>query len=176
MKLKEIKKTLEKYANYVIQQARSNLTKDGSNVNKKLYDSLDKNIDSNKNAIVLSFLMEDYGKFQDQGVKGANPSSVVNGRQKAPDSDFSFKSKMPPMQPLANWAKIRKIRFRDPSGRFAEGDYKRIGFWIQKRIFAQGIEATAFFSKPFEQGLIKYQNELLEAFGNDIDIELGFKK
>ena len=176
MKLKELKKALEKYANYVIQQARSNLSKGCNNANKKLYDSLDKKISPNANGLIVSFLMEDYGKFLDQGVKGADPSSVVKGRQKAPNSDFSFKSKKPPMQPLANWAKIRKIRFRDPSGRFAEGDYKRIGFWIQKRIFAQGIEATAFFSKPFEQGLIKYQNELLEAFGNDIDIELGFKK
>ena len=41
MKLKEIKKTLEKYANYVIQQARSNLTKGNSNVNEKLAEVFD---------------------------------------------------------------------------------------------------------------------------------------
>ena len=75
-----------------------------------IIDSLDKKISPNANGLIVSFLMEDYGKFLDQGVKGADPSSVVKGRQKAPNSDFSFKSKKPPMQPLANWAKLKKIR------------------------------------------------------------------
>ena len=54
MQLKETKKELEKFAKFVIQQARSNLTKGKKNVNKKLYNSLKyKPVASSKNLKTL---------------------------------------------------------------------------------------------------------------------------
>ena len=41
MDLKETKQILNKFAKYVIKQARTNLTKSNKNSSKRLYDSLD---------------------------------------------------------------------------------------------------------------------------------------
>ena len=41
----EVDNVIKKFRDYVIQQARSNLTKGGKNVTKKLYDSLKGEID-----------------------------------------------------------------------------------------------------------------------------------
>ena len=65
---------------------------------------------------------------------------------------------MPPMQPLMQWAKKKNIRFRDEKGRFAKGNYRTIGFWLQKRIFAQGLKPTLFFLKSIlKKNLKNYQ-------------------
>ena len=168
----EVKKVLVKFAKRVISRARANLTRNKKNVNKSLYNSLESKIKVSNKGYSLKFLMEDYGIFQDQGVKGANPS-LVNGKQKAPNSKFSFKSKMPPMQPLADWAKARHIRLRNAKGQFKKGNYRTLGFILQKRIFAQGIKPSLFFTRPFESafrdlpddlssGLIKDFNKIMK--------------
>ena len=70
----ELDAQLNKYAKYVIQQARTNLTQDGKK--GALYDSLSADIIIEDDAILVEFSMEDYGPFVDEGVKGANPSLV----------------------------------------------------------------------------------------------------
>ena len=42
--MSEFRKALEKYAKYVIQQSRSNLTRGKNNASKQLYNSLEYNI------------------------------------------------------------------------------------------------------------------------------------
>ena len=93
---KQTYKYLNDFAKYVIQQSRSNLTKSNKNVNKKLYNSLDSEIEVGANSFRLAFLMEDYGKFIDKGVQGSNPSGIKKGVQKAPNSEYRFKSKSIP--------------------------------------------------------------------------------
>ena len=67
---KNTKEYLNAFAKYVIQQSRSNLSKQNKNVDKKLYNSLDKEIEFGANSFRLAFLMEDNGTFQDKGVSG----------------------------------------------------------------------------------------------------------
>ena len=69
---KETERYLNNFAKYVIQQSRSNLTRQNKNVDKKLYNSLDKEIEVGANSFRLSFLMKDYGEFQDKGVSGVS--------------------------------------------------------------------------------------------------------
>ena len=64
MELKETKQILNTFAKYVIQQSRSNLSKDKKNVSKALYDSLDYEIMANKDFVELSFSMEEYGRIK----------------------------------------------------------------------------------------------------------------
>jgi hypothetical protein len=52
---KETYKYLNDFAKYVIQQSRSNLTKSNKNVNKKLYNSLDSEIEVGANSFSLVF-------------------------------------------------------------------------------------------------------------------------
>jgi hypothetical protein len=177
MKFTELNKALNDFGKYVVQQARSILTKEKKG-GGDLYNSIDYNLIEEKDAFLLDFIMEEYGIFQDQGVKGANPSLVKNGIQKAPMSRFSYKSKMPPMKPLMQWAKKKNLRWRDAQGRFVRGNYRTLGFWLQKRVFAQGLKPTYFFTKPFQRAFDRLPPELTEAFALDIEKEiiLGIKK
>jgi hypothetical protein len=172
--LKNVNDVLKRFRDYVIQQSRSNLSKGGKNVSKELYNSLKGEILSEGNYSLVGFSMAEYGQFQDQGVKGADPSQVsknakIKGQQ-APNSPFSFKNKRPPSKPLEEWAKKRSLRLRDDKGKFKEGSYKTIGIILAKNIWARGIKPSLFFTKPFEAGYKKYiDTDLFEAFGQDLD-------
>ena len=152
--MKNINKALNNFGKYVVQQSRSNLTK-GNQGGGALYDSIRYTLDEEQKGFILDFYMEDYGMFQDEGVKGANPSLIKGGKQKAPNSKFSYKQKMPPMQPLRDWAQKKNIRFRDKKGQFAKGSYKSMAFVLQRSIYAQGFKPTYFFTKPFESSIYK---------------------
>jgi hypothetical protein len=149
-------KLLEKYKNYVIQQARANLSKGRNNVSKTLYNSLKGEVVTEDDYAIVAFRMELYGQFLDEGVKGAFPNLVKNGKQKAPNSRFKFTNKRPPSGPIAEWAKKRNIRLRDEDGKFKKGSYKSIGFVIARSIYAQGIKPTMFFTKPYQEGYKKF--------------------
>jgi hypothetical protein len=172
-------KLLEQYKNYVIQQARANLSKGRNNLSKTLYNSLKGEIVTENNYAIVGFRMELYGQFLDEGVKGAMPSMVKNGKQKAPNSRFMFTNKRPPSQPIAEWAKKRKIRLRDESGKFKKGNYKTLGFIIANRIYAQGIKPTLFFTKPYEAGFKKYiTDQMPTQVAIDVDriVDLNLKQ
>jgi hypothetical protein len=160
MQLKKTKEALEAFKNFVIQQSRSRLSKSKKNASKELYNSLKGIVKVMPNSFGLQFEMEDYGPFQDKG---------VSGTEKKYDTPFSYKSKMPPSQPLANWAKFRGIRLRNKKGQYSRGSYKSIGFIIARSIYKKGIKPSLFFTKPFEQGYKKLPEELTKAFGLDIE-------
>jgi len=165
MELKRTQETLEAFKDFVIQQARTRLTKGNKNVSKSLYDSLKGFVKTTPNAIEVSFEMDEYGLYQDKG---------VSGKQKKYNTPYSFKSKMPPSKPLAEWAKKRNIRLRDEQGRFAKGNYNTIGFLIARSIYKKGIKPSLFFTKPFEQGFEKLPDTLIEQFGLDVEDFLAY--
>jgi hypothetical protein len=164
MRLKETQKALNTFGKRVIKQAKQNLTKKKKNVNKKLYDSLFYKAKVMPNRIDVFFFMEKYGIFQDKGVKGTKSNYIENR-----DTPFSYRMKMPPREPLIEWAKKRQIRLRDDKGRFAKGNYNTIGYLLQKSIFEKGIRASMFFTKPFENEFKKLPTEIIEQYGLDID-------
>jgi hypothetical protein len=157
--LNRTKEALDDFKKYVIQQARTNLTKGKKNVDKKLYNSLQGFIDESPAGFRLYFEMEDYGMFQDKG---------VSGKKKKYDTPFSYKNKKPPIGPLAQWAKKKNIRLRDDKGRFKKGNYNTIGFLISKSIFEKGLKPSLFFTKPFERAIKRLPEDLQDAFGEDI--------
>ena len=167
--LRELSDEFRKFGSYVVQQSRSNLTKNKDNVSKQLYNSIKYELTEKDNTYSLAFIMQEYGMFLDKGVRGADPSLVKNGKQKGASSPFSYKSKMPPMNDIRSWAKARNIRLRDKEGKYKKGNYTTIGFILQKRIFAQGIKPTMFFTKPFEKAIKIYTPLLQTALGRDID-------
>ena len=168
----KFEKALEKYAKYVIQQSRSNLTK-AKKGGGKLYNSLGYKIDAPR----VKFLSEDYGVFVDQGVRGDNPAKVSpNARikgQQAPNSKFRFGSGKSPktfkqfVNKMSIWAKAKNIRFRDAKGRFKKGNYNSLGYVIASNIYNRGIRPTMFFTKPFERGLEIYGDEIVAAYLED---------
>ena len=164
---KETEKYLNNFAKYVIQQSRSNLTKGNRNSSKKLYDSLDKEIEVGANSFRLDLLIEDYGKFIYKGVQGSNPSGIKKGVQKAPNSPYRFKSKMIPTKVLDKWVIKKGIAPRNKSGKFLSRE--GLKFAIAKSIALQGIKPSLFFTKPFEAAFKNLPDELVEAYGLDVE-------
>ena len=68
---------------------------------------------------------------------------------------------------MAAWAKYRNIRLRDKDGKFSKGNYKAIGYIIAGNIYNRGIRPTMFFTKPFEAGLDKFGNSIVEGYIED---------
>lgn len=165
MRLEKTEAALEAFKKFVIKQSRTRLSKSNKNVSKELYNSLKGNIKVMPNSISVEFEMEDYGIFQDKG---------VSGTEKKYNTPYSYKSKMPPIKPLADWAKSRNIRLRDEKGKFKKGSYNTIGFLIARSIYRKGIKPSLFFTKPFEQGFKKLPNELINSFGLDVEDFLAF--
>ena len=165
MQLKETQKVLEAFKDFVIQQARTRLTKNKKNVSKELYNSLKGNVKEMPNSILLEFEMEDYGIYQDKG---------VSGTKKKYNTPYSYTTKMPPVKPLAQWAKSRNIRLRDEQGKYKKGNYNTIGYLISRSIFRKGIKPSLFFTKPFEQAFKKLPDELVEKFGLDVEDFLAY--
>ena len=159
MQLKEVEKALNNFGKFVVQQARTRLTKGRKNVSKNLYNSLDYKINSTQDSVSVIFEMEDYGKFQDQGVSGI---------KKKYNTPFSFKSKMPPSKAFSQFVVRKNIKgSRDEKGRFIKR--KSLQYLIARSIFTRGIKPSMFFTKPFNQAFDKLPPELQDKFGIDIE-------
>tara|TARA_R110002167_G_scaffold169666_2_gene367581 strand:- start:365 stop:943 length:579 start_codon:yes stop_codon:yes gene_type:complete len=181
--LTNVQEELDRFAKYVISQARANLTRGSKpygskNSSRKLYDSLKSNVKVSKNSFELSFLMEQYGLFQDKGVKGKDPSKVspnakITGQQ-APNSEYRFGSGNTGnykdfVDSIEVWAKRKNIRLRDKKGKFTKGDYKTIARIIAGNIYNRGIKPSLFFTKPFEKAFDNIDKDLVKAYKLDIE-------
>ena len=175
--LTNINKELNRFAKYVISQSRANLTR-GKKGGGRLYKSLDSNVKVSKNSFELSFLMEEYGIFQDKGVKGKDPSKVspnakITGQQ-APNSEYKFGSGKTGnykgfVLSIEKWAKKKNIRLRDKKGKFTKGNYKTIAHIIAGNIYNRGIKPSLFFTKPFEKAFKNIDKDLIKAYKLDIE-------
>ena len=161
MRLKQTKDILNKFAKYVIQQSRTNLTKNKKNSSKSLYNSLDFKYKTVNGGIGIQFLMDEYGIYQDKG---------VSGKKKKYNTPFSYKDKMPPSSAFDKWAVRKGIAPRDKSGKFIPR--KSINFLIAKSIFNKGIKPSLFFTKPFEKAYKDLPKDLVKGFINDIEITI----
>lgn len=165
MELKAVKDSLNAFGKYVIQQSRSNLTKTKKNVDKKLYDSLHYDLDKVSSGYKIYFEMEDYGMFQDRGVKGTKSGKSLSGfRYRSSSNLIGLEAAT---GTFAKWAKFRRLQPRDKKGRF--GSYKTMGFILAQSIKKKGIKPSLFFTKPFEKGLQRLPRELRIALEKDLD-------
>ena len=172
--------TLQAFNEFVIKEAKQNLMKGGqhgtNNVSKKLSDSLKAQTKVNPNSISNYIEMEDYGKFLDLGVKGKVSS------QRAPNSPFKFGSgKGKPgglTEGIRGWVKARRFQFRKrdsdgkSTGKFMS--YEQTAQLITRSIYLKGTKPTLFFSKPFAKGFESLPEELIKAYGLDIESFMKF--
>jgi hypothetical protein len=159
MQLDETREALNKFAKYVIQQSRSNLTRSDKNVSKELYNSLGYDLNVSKNSFSLSLLMEDYGVFQDKG---------VSGTEKKYNTPFKYTNKRPPASAFSNWVVRKGLKgTRDAKGRFVSR--KGLMFAVANSVFKKGIKPSMFFTKPFEKAFKELNQELLQAYALDVE-------
>ena len=164
MQLDETREVLNKFAKYVVQQSRSNLTKSDKNVSKELYNSLGYDLNVSKNSFSLSILMEDYGVFQDKG---------VSGTEKKYNTPFKYTNKRPPASAFSNWVVRKGLKgTRDAKGRFVSR--KGLMFAVANSIFKKGIKPSMFFTTPFQKAFKDLPEELILSFGLDLERFIDF--
>jgi len=156
--LANVKDELNRFAKYVISQSRANLTRGKKNSSKDLYNSLDSEVKVSKNSFELSFLMEEYGVYQDKGVSGV---------KKKYNTPYSYTTKMPPPSKMDKWIVKKGIAPRDKSGKFISR--KSLQFMIARSIFNNGIKPSLFFTKPFEKAFKNLNKDLVEAYKLDVE-------
>jgi hypothetical protein len=194
---KNTEMVLRQFAERVIKAARLNLGatrtityNDGKKKRRrqvssgKLKDSLDYLLETKQNRNTkgqfqsgsnfnLSFLMEDYGKFIDEGVSGTK-YKVPNG------SRFGFDTKMPPKGSIRTWMAQKKVKARDlKTNSFVkqtEANLDRAAFLISRSIKQRGIPKSEFFQAPFRMEFEKLPEEVLKAVSMDVDEFLKFTK
>ena len=179
MDLTNTEKALKSFSDYVIQQSRTRLTKKKQNYTRELYDSLKYDFEKADDGFIVDFKMEEYGEYQDRGVKGVNSNYIENK-----NSPFSYKpsSNLRGLEYntgiFSKWAKakLNKIPRSKKTGRFIT--YKSMGYILADSIKKKGIKATMFFTKSFEMGFERLPQELQEAFIIDVEyaITLAQKK
>tara|TARA_B110000211_G_scaffold169920_1_gene191742 strand:- start:212 stop:727 length:516 start_codon:yes stop_codon:yes gene_type:complete len=167
MDLKNLETELNNFGKYVVQQSRSNLTKKKHNATKELYNSIGYFVDKTAQGYKISFEMEDYGMFQDRGVKGVKSNYIANK-----NSPFSYKqnSNLIGLEyhtgVFAKFAKRMGMQPRNKKGQF--GSYKTMGYILARSIKNKGIKASMFFTKPFEQAFKRLPEDLAETLAKDI--------
>lgn len=162
--LKNVQQELNRFAKYVIQQSRTNLTKGKKNSSKALYNSLDYDLNVSPNSFSMSFLMEDYGVFQDKGVSGI---------KKKYNTPFSYKDKMPPPSKMDKWIVRKGLKgVRGKDGKFISR--KSLQFMIARSIYNNGIKPSLFFTKPFEKAFKNLDKDIIKAYQLDVEELLKF--
>jgi len=156
--LDNVKKELNAFAKHVIKQSRANLTRSKKNSSKKLWNSLDYDLNVSKNSFGLEFLMEDYGIFQDVG---------VSGKKKKYNTPYSYTTKMPPPSKLDKWIVKKGLAPKDKDGKFIKR--KSLQFMIARSIFINGIKPSLFFTKPFKKAFSNLDKDIVKAFRLDVE-------
>jgi hypothetical protein len=170
-----VESELNRFGKVVVKESRTALTKQKRNVSKDLYNSLKYDVKVSKNSFEMNFYMSDYGQFQDKGVQGKSSSA------KAPNSPFKFgkssgkkKQKGGLSDSIFEWVKARRFQFQDTkkynknaTGRFMS--YKNTAFLISRSIYHKGLKPTKFFSKPFEAAFKRLPDDLVKAYGLQLD-------
>ena len=189
MELKNVDAFLNAFAKQIVDNAKKNLVDDhdGPTQGMKslggLYDSISYSYNKSEEEIIIGFLMQDYGKFVDKGVRGKTSTYPETS---AALSKFQYGSgtgkKGGLTKALYNpetkkgWIKKKKFQWRDKkTGRFLS--YESMSYLIARSIYNKGLKANLFFTKPFEAGLKRLPSDLSKAFVLDIEdgIILGTK-
>ena len=173
----EVEKILKKFGTKVVKEARKNLSK--KNASGTLSKSLGYNVKVNRAkpnvppSFEFDFVWEDYGDYIDKGVAGVGGTKADGSRwkkKKVVGSKYKYKDKQPPRIAFNGWTIRRGIAPRSSGGQFQ----KRTGLLhaIAKSVYHTGLETTHFFTKPFNKYFKTLPDEVLKAYGDDLDIFL----
>ena len=153
---KEAQRITNNFARRVVEQAKRNFTK--KNASGKGSRSV-KFSQKNKNEIDLSFSMEWYMWFQDQGVQGTEKDRSESG--------FKYTNKRPPAKAFDKWSIKRGLAPRDAQGKFMSR--QSLNFALANFIYKNGIKPSLFFTKAFEKNFKDFPDLLGEGYVVDIE-------
>jgi len=114
------------------------------------------------NSFEADILMEEYGEWVDKGRK--------RGKGVPPNVLFNKSGS-------GGWIKEKPIRLRDAQGNFTkvtDAKMQSLAYLINRKIKKKGIEPTNFLTDPFERKFKDLPQEIIEAYGLDVEDFLRF--
>ena len=108
--------------------------------------------------------------FSASGKAGEYLRYVTEGRRKG--------AKMPPLEPIMEWMRIKPIRLKSKSGAFIKNTpeaFKAAAFNIARSISKKGIEPFSFYGNAIQSVLDKRGKEYEEASKKEIEFRLQLK-
>ena len=156
--LNETERVLQEFVNYVVRESKKKAPRASGDLAKSIKAG---KVKESANSIEVAIYAEDYLPFIDQG---------VSGTERKFNTPFSYKTKKPPVRFLQTWLKQK-------TGVFRARDRRSIAFAIQNSIFKYGIKPTKFFTTPFENAFKQLPEDVIEAYGLDVEnfLELTLK-
>jgi hypothetical protein len=170
MEFKKTQEALKTFAETVVKESKKIARQKFKNTTGNLEGSIGYVLNVYENSFNLEFTLAadkdgvPYGSFVDLGVRGSKSNYPANRNS---PYKFSGNKKSIPPQSLDKWLVRKKLAPRDNQGRFI--DRRSIKFLIARSIYEKGIEARKYFTKPFEDNFNKLPNDVVDAFGLDID-------
>ena len=156
-----IQELLDDFRSNVIREAKKNLGQRSDT--GKLKSSLKSYVKESKRSIQISFEMEDYGFYQDRGVKGVKSGKSLDNYRFGTGTG----KKGGLTKGINKWVKRKGFQFRDKKGRFLS--YEQTARTIIRSIWMKGIKPSLFFTKPFEKYYNRLPDELMEMFGFEME-------
>ena len=138
-------------ATRLVKNRKGNTVKRKIDFTGRLRNSIACSVNVFKNSFGFYIEMEDYGKDVDQGKKAGVVESIPK---------------------LENWIRKKPARLRDSRGAFIKMTDLRVKSFakhIAETHKKYGTAATNFISEPFSEEFKKLPDELIEAFGLDVD-------
>ena len=96
--------------------------------------------------------MKNYGKFLDEGVRGAKSNYIENRNTK---NKFRNKKNSVPVGPIQKWCRSKGIS-------------DKLAYAIARSVYNKGIKASNFFTKPLEKRNKIYMKRYHRAVADDI--------
>tara|TARA_R110000765_G_scaffold54082_1_gene108061 strand:- start:493 stop:1098 length:606 start_codon:yes stop_codon:yes gene_type:complete len=196
MKLTNTLKIANKIGSNVVEDSRNNLRRQKKETRSNtLYNGINYTVRNNKNNIDILWGFggaQDYWDFVNEGVKGSGGYSpgdkrtqkqkdqglrkTGSGLMRAANSNFSFKGKNIAKGVVLGWIKNKPLKLRNQkTGRFMEknqANLKTAAFLIGRAIAQRGLTRTLFFDNAYNKVIDKGEDKILEAFSEDLLVEL----
>ena len=161
-------RVMTKFKDYIVKASKANLlrgeggrfsgNRNGAllksikgKINKKYNRGISGRFAGGSNMPSLTVSMLDYGRFVDEGVKGAKDNKVSN---KAPYK-FSGRKKTVPVDNIKSWCNKRGLS-------------EKLAYIIAKSVYEKGIKRSEFFIRPFEKRFPTLVNDYTSAVSLDI--------
>jgi hypothetical protein len=159
MKKGEVQKLLDDFRDKVIAEAKQGLPRDTGGLAK----SLKSYVKESPNSIQISFSMNEYGWYQDRGVKGVSSGKSLSGYKFGTGSG----QKGGLTKGINQWVRRKQIQFRNKeTGQFIS--YEQTARTIIRSIWQKGIKPSMFFTRPFEKYYKKLPKEVTEKYALDM--------
>ena len=159
-KYPETEKFVRKYGSQVESEIEKRLTSAKKIASGKLYDSIRYEVKEQKGDFLLKFLMAEYGKYVDGGVKGTGKGLGKNKKTVNKTGRFSF-SEAPSgngsfLKSLKKWCSIKGIP-------------KEAAYPIRRSIWRYGLAPTNFFTIPTTRRQKQLEEGIEKSMIKDID-------